>query len=63
VTSAVGRRSLSLRASLITFVLVAAATVAFAVLVLLVLDPRTQAFWGARWSDLVLTVRGLFGSR
>ncbi len=56
-------RRTSLRGSVITFVMISGGVVLFAVAALLVLDPRTQAFWAARWNDLALTVRGLFGAR
>ena len=54
-------RRLSLRASVITFVLMSALVVALAMGLLILLDPRTQDYWGGRLAGLTAGVRALFG--
>jgi hypothetical protein len=61
VTSAAERPGFSLRRGVITFVLLSGVVLAIAVVLLLALDPRTQAFWAERWSELAAFVRSLFG--
>lgn len=53
------RQGLSFRDSAITFLFMTAIVAALAVGVLILLDPRSQAFWGARFSDLGTAVRSL----
>jgi len=60
VTSAADRPSFSLRRGVITFVLLCGVVLAIAVVLLLALDPRTQAFWAARWNELTAFVRSVF---
>lgn len=55
-----GRR-LSLRGSLVLFVLMSAAVSAAAMGLLVLLDPRTQAYWGGRLGDLLAFLRALVG--
>ena len=61
MTSAAERPGFSLRRSVITFVLLCGVVLAIAVVVLLALDPRTQAFWSGRWNELTAFVRSVFG--
>ncbi|MBI3522054.1 MAG: hypothetical protein HY071_02995 [Chloroflexi bacterium] len=63
MTPAADQRGFSLRASAITFVLSVAGVVAITVLLLLIADPRAQAFWADRWRELVSTIGGLFAQR
>ncbi len=53
-------RQVPFRASVIGFVLICGLVTAGALGMLLTFDPRTQAFWGDRWSDAVEFVRGIF---
>ena len=53
------RQGLSFRDSAITFLFMTAIVAALAVGVLILLDPRSQAFWGARFSDLGTAMRSL----
>jgi hypothetical protein len=55
-------RRLSPRSSVLSFVVTAAVVTAGAVGLFVLLDPRAQAFWGSRFSDLVNAVRALFGA-
>ena len=55
------RRGQSLRASVVTFVLVTALVVACAMAMLVLLDPRTQAYWGQRLGELLSGARALVG--
>lgn len=55
------RSRLSLRGSLVLFVLMSAAVSAAAMGLLVLLDPRTQAYWGGRLGDLLAFLRGLVG--
>ncbi len=54
-------RRVTFRASLVGFILICALVTAGAMGLLLVFDPRTQAFWGERWSDAVDFVRAILG--
>ena len=51
------RRALSFRDSAITFAFTTAMVAVLAVGLLILLDPRSQAFWGAKASDLGATAR------
>ena len=53
------RRGFSFRDSAITFGAMTAAVAALAVGILVLLDPRAQAFWGAKLSDLGTAARAL----
>ena len=53
------RRGISFRSSAITFGSMTAAVVALAVGALILLDPRAQAFWGAKISDVGTIARAL----
>jgi hypothetical protein len=53
------RQRLSFRDSAITFLSMTAIEVVLAAGILVLLDPRSQAFWGAKLSDLGTTVRAL----
>lgn len=55
------RRGFGLRASAITFVLMSAGVVVLAMALLVLIDPRSQAFWAGRIADLVAWVRALVG--
>lgn len=55
------RSRLSLRGSLVLFVLMSAAVSAGAMGLLVLLDPRTQAYWGGRLGDLLAFLRALIG--
>jgi hypothetical protein len=61
LTSAADRPSFSLRRGVLTFVLLCGIVLAIAVVLLLALDPRTQAFWTSRWNELAAFVRSVFG--
>lgn len=52
MTGVAGQRGLSFRDSLITLAGMIGAVAVLAVGLLVLLDPRAQAFWGARCSDL-----------
>lgn len=54
-------RRLTSRASLLSFVVMTALASAAATGLFVLLDPRAQAYWAARWEALVEFVRGLFG--
>ncbi len=54
-------RRLTARASLLSFVVMTAVATAAATGLFVLLDPRAQAYWGARWEALVGFVQGLFG--
>jgi hypothetical protein len=56
-------RRLSPRASVISFVVTSALATAGAMGLFVLLDPRAQAFWGSRMSDLLNAVSALFGFR
>jgi hypothetical protein len=53
------RRGFSFRDSSITFAFTTAVVAALAVGLLVLLDPRAQAFWGAKFSDLGTATRAL----
>jgi hypothetical protein len=53
------RRGFSFRDSSITFAFMTAVVAALAVGLLVLLDPRAQAFWGAKFSDLGTATRAL----
>jgi hypothetical protein len=53
------RRGISFRDSAITFAFLTAVVLVLAVGLLVLLDPRSQAFWGAKFSDLGAAVRAL----
>jgi hypothetical protein len=53
------RRGVSFRDSAITFAAVTSVVVVLAVGVLILLDPRSQAFWGAKFSDLGTAARAV----
>jgi hypothetical protein len=59
VTGMADRRSFSFRDSAITFAFMTAVVAAIAVALLVLLDPRAQAFWGAKFSDLGTAARAL----
>jgi hypothetical protein len=52
-------RPFSFRDSAITFAFMTAVVAALAVGLLVLLDPRAQAFWGAKFSDLGTAARAL----
>jgi hypothetical protein len=54
-------RPLSFRATALAFLLILAATVVGAAGLLVLLDPRAQAFWLSRFEEVAAAVRGLFG--
>jgi hypothetical protein len=56
------RRGLSFRDSAITFAVMTAVVTILAVVLLVLLDPRSQAFWGAKFSDLGTAARALVGA-
>jgi len=53
------QRGFSFRDSAITFAFATAVVAALAVGLLVLLDPRAQAFWGAKFSDLGTAARAL----
>jgi hypothetical protein len=53
------RRGFSFRDSSITFAFMTMVVAALAVGLLVLLDPRAQAFWGAKLSDLGTAARAL----
>lgn len=55
----VDRGGISFRDSAITLALMIGAVAALAVGLLVLLDPRSQAFWGTKFSDLGTIVRTL----
>ena len=56
-------RRLTLRASVVTFVLMTGAIIVAAAALFILLDPRTQAFWVGRWNDLSALVRSWLPGR
>ena len=54
------RRGISFRDSAITFAFMTAAVAVLAVGLLVMLDPRSQAFWGAKFSDLGTLARAIW---
>jgi len=59
VTGMADRRGISFRDSAISFGAMAGAVVVLAVSALILLDPRSQAFWGTKLSELGTIVRAL----
>jgi len=59
VTGMADRRGFSFRDSSITFAFMTVVVAALAVGLLVLLDPRAQAFWGAKFNDLGTGVRAL----
>jgi hypothetical protein len=53
------RRGITFRDSAITFLAMTGAVAVLAVVLLVLLDPRAQAFWGAKFSDLGTVARAL----
>jgi hypothetical protein len=56
------RRGMSFRDSAITFAFMTAIVAGLAVGLLVLLDPRSQAFWGAKFSDLGAAARAFVTS-
>jgi hypothetical protein len=56
------RRGVSFRDSAITFAAMTSVVVVLAVVVFILLDPRSQAFWGAKFSDLGTAARAVVNS-
>ncbi len=54
-------RGMSPRASVTSFVVTTIVAGSAATGLFVLLDPRAQAFWAARFTDLFEAVRGLFG--
>jgi hypothetical protein len=52
---------LTLRGGLIGFVLVTGLVLAAALVLLILIDPRTQAYWAERIGDLLAAIRSIFG--
>jgi hypothetical protein len=55
------QRRLGGRASVISFVATTALATVAATGLLVLLDPRAQAFWAARVAEFLASLRGLFG--
>jgi hypothetical protein len=53
------RRGISFRDSAITWAFMTGVVAVLAVGLLILLDPRSQAFWGAKFSDFGTLVRAL----
>jgi hypothetical protein len=53
------RRGISFRDSAVTFLAMTGAVAVLAVVILVLLDPRAQTFWGVKFSDLGTIVRAL----
>ena len=56
-------RRLTPRASVLSFVATSAIATAAATGLFVLLDPRAQSFWGARFGELVSALRALVGVR
>jgi hypothetical protein len=56
------RRGVSFRDSAITFTFMTAVVAVLAVGLLVLLDPRSQAFWGAKLGDLGTAVKAAVNS-
>lgn len=54
-------RRVSARSSVLSFVVTAAVATAAAMGLLVLLDPRAQAFWATRIQEFIAAVRGLVG--
>ncbi|CAN5231524.1 hypothetical protein BH18CHL2_BH18CHL2_12920 [soil metagenome] len=52
---------LSLRGGLLGFVLMSGLVVAAALGLLVLIDPRTQAYWGERLGDVLAAARSVIG--
>lgn len=59
MTGTADRRPFSFRDSSITFAFMTVVVAGLAVGLLVLLDPRAQAFWGAKFSDLGTAARAL----
>ena len=59
MTGVADRPAISFRDSAITFGVMIGAVAVLAVVLLVLLDPRAQAFWGAKLSDLGTIARAL----
>ena len=59
MTGMADRRGISFRDSAITFAFMTAVVLVLAAGLLVLLDPRSQTFWGAKFSDLGTVVRAL----
>lgn len=57
------RRRLDARASALAFAATCVLATGAATGLFILLDPRSQAFWAARWDDLVAAVQTFFGAR
>ncbi len=57
------RRGLDSRASALSFVATCALATGAATGLFVLLDPRAQAFWAARFQELVTAVQTFFGAR
>ena len=62
MTGVADRRGISFRDSAITFAVMTAIVAILAVGLLVLLDPRSQAFWGAKISELGTATRALVNS-
>lgn len=62
MTGMADRRGISFRDSAITFAFMTAVVAVLAVGLLVVLDPRSQAFWAVKFSDLGTSVRAVINS-
>lgn len=62
MTGMADRRGISFRDAAITFAFMTGVVAVLAVGILILLDPRSQAFWGAKLSDLGTLVRALVRS-
>lgn len=56
-----GERRLGPRASVLSFAATTLLATAAALGLLVLLDPRAQAFWASRFGELFAAVRGVFG--
>ena len=54
-------RRLGLRSSTVGFVVMSGVVVAATMGLLVLIDPRTQAYWGGRLGELAAAVRALVG--
>jgi len=59
MTGMADRRGISFRDSAITFAFTTALVAVLAVGLLILLDPRAQTFWGAKFSDFGTAVRAV----
>lgn len=56
------QRRLSPRASVLSFAATTVLATAVALGLFVLLDPRAQAFWAARFGELIAGIRGVFGA-